>query len=84
MAKLSETSGVPISFQDIEETVVLNAEKDRIQKRTQLEARRKWRDEGGPLSGVQQPLQIAQDDVRLKEIEARLKAIYSVRDGRGY
>ena len=84
MAKLNETSGVPISFQDIEEAVVLNAEKDRIQKRTQLEARRKWRDEGGPLSGVQQPLPNAQDNVRLKEIEARLKAIYSVRDGRGY
>ena len=76
MAKLSETSGVPISIGEIEETIALNAEKDKIQKRNRLEAERKWRLEGGPLSAVQKPLLNAEDDVHLKEIEARLKAIY--------
>ena len=75
MAKLSETSGVPISFGEIEETIALNAEKDKIQKRIGLEAERKWRAEGGPLSAVQKPLPNAEDYVRLKEIEARLEAI---------
>jgi len=75
MVKLSETSGVPISFGDIEETVDLNAEKDRILKKTQLEAAQKWRAEGGPVTDVQNPLPNAEDDARLKMIEARLKAI---------
>ena len=77
MAKLSETSGRPISLGEIEETITLNAEKDKIQKRIGLEAERKWRLEGGPLSAVQKALPNAKDDVRLKEIEARLKAIYA-------
>ena len=77
MTKLSETSGVPISLGEIEETITLNAEKDKIQKRIGLEAERKWRLEGGLLSAVQKALPNAEDDVRLKEIEARLKAIYA-------
>ena len=77
MTKLSETSGAPISLGEIEETITLNAEKDKIQKRIGLEAERKWRLEGGPLSAVQKALPNAKDDVRLKEIEARLKAIYA-------
>jgi len=77
MTKLSETSGVPISISEIEETIALNAEKDKIKKRNRLEAERRWRLEGGPLSAVQKPLPNAEDDVRLKEIEARLKAIYA-------
>ena len=77
MAKLSETSGVPISVGDIEETVALNAEKDIILKRTQVEAVRKWKAKGSPLSAVQKPLPNAEDDARLKEIEARLKTIYA-------
>ena len=75
MSKLSETSGVPISYDDIEETVVLNAEKDKILKKIQLEAGRKWISEGGPVTDVQTPLPNAEDDARLKVIEARLKAI---------
>ena len=75
MTKFSETSGAPISLGEIEETITLNAEKDKIQKRNRLEAERKWRLEGGPLSAVQKPLPNAEDDVRLKEIEARLEAI---------
>jgi len=75
MAELSEASGVPISFGDIEETVVLNAEKDEILKRIRLEAEQKWRAEGGPVTDVQNPLPNADDDARLKMIEARLKAI---------
>jgi hypothetical protein len=77
MTKLSETSGVPISFDKIEETIALIAEKDRIQKRIALVARRKWEAEGGPLNAVQKPLPNAEDDIRFKEIEARLKAIYA-------
>jgi len=75
MTKLSETSGVPISYDDIEETVVLNAEKDRILKKNQLQALPKWIAEGGPVTDVQSPLPNAEDDARLKVIEARLKAI---------
>jgi len=75
MAKLNETSGVSISFADIEETVVLNAEKDKILNRIQLESSRKWRAEGGPVTDVQNPLPNAEDDARLKIIEARLKEI---------
>jgi len=77
MAKLSETSGRPISFGEIEETIALSAEKDKIQKRIGLESERQWRLEDGPLSAVQKPLPNEEDDVRLKEIEARLKAIYA-------
>ena len=77
MAKLSETSGRPISFGEIEETIALSAEKDKIQKRIGLESERKWRLEDGPLSAVQKPLPNEEDDVRLKEIEARLKVIYA-------
>lgn len=75
MIKLSETSGVAISSDEIAETIALNAEKDKIQKRTQLEAGRKWMAEGGPVTAVQKPLPNAVDEARLKEIEARLKAI---------
>jgi hypothetical protein len=77
MTKLSETSGAPIPLGEIEETIALNAEKDKIQKRIGLETVRKWRLEGGLLSAVQKALPNAEDDVRLKEIEARLKAIYA-------
>ena len=80
MAKLSKKSGVPISFKEMEETVALNAEKDRIQKRTEFEAGIKWKAEGGPVSAFQKPLPNAEDDVRLKEIEARLNAIYAPHD----
>ena len=75
MPKLSEASGVPISFNDIEETVSLNAEKDQILKRTRLEATRKWKAEGGPISAIQKPNLNTQDAARIKEIEARLKEI---------
>jgi len=75
MTKLSETSGVAISSDDIAETMELNAEKDRILKRTQLEAGKKWVAEGGAVSALQNSLPNAEDGARLKEIEARLKAI---------
>ena len=75
MAKLSETSGVPISSVEIEETIALNVEKDRIIKSTQYAAMLKWRAEGGPVSAVQNALPNAQDAARLEEIEARLNAI---------
>lgn len=75
MPKLSEASGVPISFNDIEETVSLNAEKDQILKRTRLEATRKWKAEGGPISAIQKPNLNTQDAARIKEIDARLKEI---------
>ena len=75
MTKLNETSGVAISSDDIAETIELNAEKDRILKRTQLEAGKKWVAEGGPVSAVQNSLPNAEDGARLKEIEARLKEI---------
>lgn len=80
MAKLSKKSGVPISFKEMEETVALNAEKDRIQKRTEHEAGIKWKAKGGPVSAFQNPLPNAEDDVRLKEIEARLNEIYAPHD----
>ena len=80
MAKLSKKSGVPISFKEMEETVALNAEKDKIQKRTELAAVIRWRAEGGPVSAFQKPLPNAEDDLRLKEIEARLNAIYAPHD----
>ncbi len=75
MAKLSETSGVPISSVEIEEAVFLNAEKDRIIKNTQREAGRKWKAEGGPLNIGTAPVPNAEDAARLEQIEARLKAI---------
>ena len=77
MIKLSETSGIAISSGEIAETIALNAEKDIILKRTQIEAGRKWMAEGGPVTAVQKPLPNAEDNARLKEIEARLKAISS-------
>ena len=80
MVKLSKKSGVPISSKEMEETVALNAEKDRIQKRTELAAVIRWRAEGGPVSAFQKPLPNAEDDVRLKEIEARLNTIYAPHD----
>ena len=75
MTKFSEASGVPISSSDIEETVSLNAEKDQILKKTRLEATRKWKVEGGPVSAVQKPDLNTQDAARIKEIEARLNEI---------
>lgn len=75
MSELSETSGIPLSTLNVEEAIALNAEKDKIQKRTQLEAERKWRLEGGPISAAMKPVPNAKDQARLKEIDTRLKAI---------
>jgi hypothetical protein len=75
LIKFSETSGVPISPAEIEEAVALNAEKDRIIKKTQREAERKWKAEGGPLNIGTQTFPNAEDAARLEEIEARLKEI---------
>ena len=77
MAVLSETSGVSISSSEIEEAIALNSEKNRILKRTQMEAKRKWQANDGPVSTDQKPFPNAEDGVRLKEIDIRLKAIFA-------
>lgn len=81
MAELSETSGVPILSSEIEETIALNAEKDRILKRTQMEAKRTWQAEGGPLSTARSPVPNAEDAARLKLIDVRLEEIYAPLNG---
>jgi len=74
MIQLSKQSGVAILSNEIEEAIALNAEKDRIQNRTQTEAYNTWLTQGGPLN-TQQPLPNDADYARLKEIDARIKAI---------
>jgi len=74
MAELSAQSGIPILSGELSETVALNAEKDRIKSQTQLEAIQKWLAEGGDISNGM-PLPNDEDYARLKEIDARLKAI---------
>jgi len=75
MTQLSEQSGVPVLSNEIEEAIALNAEKDRIQTRAQTEAYNKWMSEGGSITNAQYPLPNDADYARLKEIEARIKAI---------
>jgi len=74
MNALSTQSGVPILSSEIEEAIALNAEKDKIKKKTQIEAYNKWVIEGGPIN-IQQSPTSEKDHARLKEIDARIKAI---------
>jgi len=74
MARLSEESGVAILSGELEETITLKAEKDRIEKKTQYDAIHKWMNEGGSIN-FDQPLPNDEDYARIKEIDARLKAI---------
>lgn len=75
MAVLSEISGVPISSGDIEKTVALSAEKDRIMKRVEREVTRKWKAEGGAVSAFKPLIPNAEDAERLEVIEAKLNEI---------
>ena len=74
LMQLSQSSGVSILSSEINEAIALNAEKDKIQTRTQFEAARKWLAEGGTLLDSL-PLPNDVDYARLKEIEARLEEI---------
>jgi len=74
MTDLSQESGVPILSGELAETIALNAEKDRIQSKTQYDAFDKWINEGGDLNFAQ-PLPNDEDYARIKEIDAQLKAI---------
>lgn len=74
MAELSQESGIPILSGEIAEAITLNAEKDRIKDRTEIEFFQKWIVEGGPLPN-DDPLASDEDYARMKEIDARLKAI---------
>ena len=75
ITKLSTESGVVILSGELEEAIALNAEKDRIQAKIQNKVAQKWLSEGGPINLAQQPLPNDEEYARLKEIDARLKAI---------
>ena len=76
MTQLSETSGVPILSGDIAESIALNAEKDRIQNKARIDAAQKYLTEGGSMNAFRgDPIYAAEDYARLKEIDARIKAI---------
>ena len=74
LTSLSEQSGITILSAEIDETIALEAEKKRIERRAQTEAMEKWLEEGGEVLGGQ-PLPNDEDYARLKEIEARIKEI---------
>ncbi len=74
MTQLSAESGVTVLSGELEEAIALNAEKERITKKTQYDAVDKWLNEGGPIITAE-PLPNDEDYARLKEIDARLKAI---------
>lgn len=74
LTKLSQESGVPILSGEISESVTLSAEKGQIKRRTEQEVVRRWMEEDGPLP-IGEPWPNDEDYARLKEIDARLKAI---------
>jgi len=74
LQNLSAQSGVTILSAEIDETIALEAEKRKIERRAQTEAMEKWLEDGGEIFGGQ-PLPNDEDYARLKEIETRIKDI---------
>lgn len=75
LTKLSQESGVAILQSEIDETIALHAEKDRIQSNAQRQAMQNWLEEGGDISPNSPPMINDEDYARIKEIDARIKAI---------
>ncbi len=75
LTQLSQESGVAILQSEIDETIALHAEKDRIQTNAERQAMQKWLEEGGDISPKSPPMINDEDYARIKEIDARIKAI---------
>ena len=73
--KLSQESGVAILQSEIDETIALHAEKDRIQSNAQRQAMENWLEERGDINPNSPPMINDEDYARIKEIDARIKAI---------